>query len=50
MRSTSQIRGSGPRPATAEAPLAAVAVRFRYNQDFDSIYAMVPATIALLLA
>ena len=24
--------------------------RFRYNQDFDSIYAMVPGTIALLLA
>lgn len=24
--------------------------RFRYNQDFDSIYAMVPGTIAMLLA
>ena len=24
--------------------------RFRYNQDFDSVYAMVPATMALLLA
>src|SRR4030095_4471833 len=25
-------------------------IRYRYNQDFDSIYAMVPSTIALLLA
>ena len=25
-------------------------MRFNYNQDFDSIYAMVPSTIALLLA
>ncbi|MFO1159123.1 MAG: ribosome-associated ATPase/putative transporter RbbA [Reyranellaceae bacterium] len=29
---------------------AIIAVRFRYNQDFDSIYAMVPAQIALQLA
>ena len=28
---------------------ATVELRFRYNQDFDSIYAMVPSTIALLL-
>jgi ribosome-dependent ATPase len=27
-----------------------VSVRFKYNPNFDSIYAMVPATIALLLA
>ncbi len=33
----------------ARAP-ATVEIRFRYNQDFDSIYAMVPSTIALLLA
>ena len=33
--------------ATAPASLEA---RFRYNQDFDSIYAMVPGTIAMLLA
>jgi ribosome-dependent ATPase len=31
-------------------PPATVEVRFKYNQDFDSIYAMVPATIAMLLA
>jgi len=30
-------------------PLAAIVVRYRYNQDFKSIYAMVPSTIALLL-
>jgi len=38
--------------ARAEAGIAAprVEVRFRYNQNFDSIYAMVPSTIALLLA
>jgi len=29
---------------------ATVEVRFKYNQDFDSIYAMVPSTISLLLA
>jgi ribosome-dependent ATPase len=31
------------------APPANIAVRYRYNQDFKSIYAMVPSTIALLL-
>ena len=32
-------------------PLRAdIAIRFKYNQDFDSIYAMVPGTISLLLA
>ena len=40
------IRGSRP----AAAPLAGIAVRFRYNQDFDSIYAMVPTMLALQLA
>lgn len=35
--------------AAPPAP-AGVAVRFKYNQDFDSIYAMVPSTIALMLA
>ena len=29
---------------------ADIEIRFKYNQDFDSIYAMVPATISLLLA
>jgi ribosome-dependent ATPase len=32
-----------PQPASLE-------IRFKYNQDFDSIYAMVPSTIAMLLA
>jgi ABC-type multidrug transport system ATPase subunit/ABC-type multidrug transport system permease subunit len=32
------------------APPATIETRFRYNQDFKSIYAMVPGTIALLLA
>ncbi|MGC1177897.1 MAG: ribosome-associated ATPase/putative transporter RbbA [Methyloceanibacter sp.] len=36
------------RPATP--PPAYIEIRFKYNQDFDSIYAMVPAQIALLLA
>ena len=31
-------------------PPADVAVRFKYNQDFDSVYAMVPSTMALELA
>lgn len=33
----------------ARAP-ADIEVRFKYNQDFDSIYAMVPSTISMLLA
>jgi ribosome-dependent ATPase len=42
------IRGhvglSGPTTA------ANIEIRFRYNQDFDSIYAMVPSTMAMQLA
>jgi ribosome-dependent ATPase len=34
----------------AAPPPADIEVRFKYNQDFDSIYAMVPANMALLLA
>jgi len=31
-------------------PPADIEIRFMYNQDFDSIYAMVPATISMMLA
>jgi ribosome-dependent ATPase len=31
-------------------PPADIEIRFRYNQDFESIYAMVPSTMALQLA
>ena len=42
------IRGNS---ALAPAkPIANIEVRYRYNQDFDSIFAMVPSTIALQLA
>jgi len=34
----------------AAPPPADVSVRFRYNQDFSSVYAMVPAQLALQLA
>jgi ribosome-dependent ATPase len=34
----------------APAPLANILTRFKYNQNFDSIYAMVPSDIALMLA
>ncbi len=34
----------------APAPAADIEIRFKYNQNFDSIYAMVPSTISLLLA
>ncbi|WP_433994524.1 ribosome-associated ATPase/putative transporter RbbA [Bradyrhizobium elkanii] len=35
----------------AARPLPAnIEVRFKYNQDFDSIYAMVPSTLAMMLA
>jgi ribosome-dependent ATPase len=39
-------RGS---PATALAAPAGIQFRYRYNQDFKSIYAMVPGVIAILL-
>ena len=34
----------------AAPPPADIEVRFKYNQDFDSIYAMVPSNISLMLA
>ena len=34
----------------AAALPADIETRFKYNQDFDSIYAMVPSTIAMMLA
>jgi ribosome-dependent ATPase len=34
----------------APLPPADIAVRFKYNQDFESIYAMVPAQLAMQLA
>jgi ribosome-dependent ATPase len=34
----------------AASPAADIEVRFKYNQDFDSIYAMVPANMSMLLA
>jgi len=40
------IRGFKPAPPS----LANIETRFRYNQSFDSIYAMVPGAIALQLA
>jgi ribosome-dependent ATPase len=42
------IRGGPPNPAAP--PSADIAIRYRYNQDFDSVYAMVPGMIAFLLA
>ena len=50
-----QLYLADPAHPTTKAPAAAAAaaiieIRFRYNQDFDSVYAMVPSTIALLLA
>jgi ribosome-dependent ATPase len=40
------VKTTRPPPATS----ADIAIRFKYNQDFQSIYAMVPGTISLLLA
>lgn len=34
----------------AASPPATIETRFKYNQDFDSIYALVPANISMLLA
>ncbi|MGD0719911.1 MAG: ribosome-associated ATPase/putative transporter RbbA [Roseiarcus sp.] len=33
----------------AAPPPADIEIRFKYNQDFDSIYAMVPSTMAMML-
>ncbi|MGO9941196.1 MAG: ribosome-associated ATPase/putative transporter RbbA [Rhodoblastus sp.] len=41
------IRGNAPPPPAEQVNIE---TRFRYNQDFDSIYAMVPGAIALQLA
>jgi ribosome-dependent ATPase len=35
--------------APAAPPPVDIELRFKYNQDFDSIYAMVPATMAMML-
>ncbi|EKS29732.1 ribosome-associated ATPase/putative transporter RbbA [Afipia felis] len=48
-----QLYLSDPAIKTMQPPSpspADIEVRFKYNQDFDSIYAMVPSTIAMLLA
>ena len=34
----------------APKPPARIEIRYKYNQNFDSVYAMVPSTIAILLA
>jgi ribosome-dependent ATPase len=34
----------------APVPPADIEIRFKYNQDFDSIYAMVPSNISMMLA
>ncbi len=36
--------------APTSQPPADIEMRFKYNQDFDSIFAMVPSTISLMLA
>jgi ribosome-dependent ATPase len=38
-----------PAPAAARSPSATIEMRFRYNQNFKSVYAMVPGTIMMLL-
>ncbi len=44
------LESSGPLEASSvQAAMADIEVRYRYNQDYKSLYAMVPATIALLL-
>jgi ribosome-dependent ATPase len=34
----------------AVRPAANIAIRYKYNQDFDSIYALVPANLCMMLA
>ncbi|MGY3534465.1 ribosome-associated ATPase/putative transporter RbbA [Bradyrhizobium sp. USDA 4452] len=35
---------------TSAPPPADIEIRFKYNQDFDSVFAMVPSTLAMMLA
>jgi ribosome-dependent ATPase len=35
---------------SAPKPPARIEIRYKYNQDFDSVYAMVPSTMSMLLA
>ncbi len=44
-----ELRASGQSKA-APLPAATIETRFRYNQDFKSIYAMVPSSMSILLA
>jgi len=48
-----QLYLTDPAVKTSVPPVrspARIEVRFKYNQDFDSIYAMVPSSLSLLLA
>jgi ribosome-dependent ATPase len=48
-----QVYLSDPAVKTAQPaspPAADIEVRFKYNQDFKSVYSMVPSTMALMLA
>jgi ribosome-dependent ATPase len=47
-----EARSAGPGPASTASPQGTpveVETRFRYNQDFKSVYAMVPGILMLLL-
>ncbi len=53
LQSMHQLYLSDPAVKTtqpASPPPADIEVRFKYNQDFDSVFAMVPSTIAMMLA
>jgi ribosome-dependent ATPase len=48
-----QLYLTDPAVSTTQAsssPAADIEIRFKYNQDFDSIYAMVPSTMCMMLA
>jgi len=48
-----QVYLSDPAVKTTQAastPPADIEIRFKYNQDFDSLFAMVPSTLAMMLA
>ena len=44
-----ELARQDPAPVSAGKPPATIEVRFRYNQNFKSTYAMVPGTIMMLL-
>ncbi len=47
---SSATAGAPPPYSFAARPPARIEIRYKYNQDFESVYAMVPSSLSMLLA